>query len=64
MIKPATKKQLNKVLSITNIKQYFFHELYVIVIIIFNPGKDSKCDVTSENWDVGFALLYQAFVDS
>ncbi len=28
---------------------------------IFNPGKDSKYYVTSENWEVGFALLYQAF---
>ncbi len=31
---------------------------------IFNLGKDSKYDVTSENWEVGFALLYQPFVDS
>ncbi len=28
---------------------------------VFNPGKDSKYDVTSENWELGFALLYQPF---
>ncbi len=32
--------------------------------LYFNPGKDSKYDVTSENWEVGFALLYQPFVDN
>ncbi len=31
---------------------------------VFNLGKDSKYDVTWENWEVGFALLYQSFVDS
>ncbi len=29
-----------------------------------NPDKDSKYDVTSVNWEVGFALLKQHFVDS
>ncbi len=33
-------------------------------LFLINPGKDSKYDVTSENWELGFALLYQAFVDS
>ncbi len=31
---------------------------------IFNCGKNSKYDVISENWEVGFELLFQAFLDS
>ncbi len=30
----------------------------------FNPGKDSKYDVTSDSLELGFAPLYQPFVDS
>ncbi len=39
------------------------HKLYVFSIV-FNHGKDSKYEVTSESWGLGFAALYQPFVDS
>ncbi len=31
---------------------------------LFNPVKDSKYNGMSENWELGFAPLYQHFVDS